>query len=168
MRKKTILKLATAILVTVLIWIVWFASTLDSEGDHLMLDSVANERVYPYILDNDRNIKYPAFHNLSYTELLKFDSKNLFVNKSVHLPENLKMLEIPTLNEGIKINNGSLNNDSLENIVQGLTFYNKTFYLNNKPFRIFSGSVHYFRIVPEYWKDRLLKLKACGLNTVET
>src|SRR5690625_17290 len=28
--------------------------------------------------------------------------------------------------------------------------------------------MHYFRIVPEYWEDRLLKLKACGFNCVET
>ena len=28
--------------------------------------------------------------------------------------------------------------------------------------------MHYFRIPPEYWRDRLLKLKAAGLNTVET
>jgi len=28
--------------------------------------------------------------------------------------------------------------------------------------------MHYFRIVPAYWRDRLLKLKACGFNTVET
>ncbi len=33
---------------------------------------------------------------------------------------------------------------------------------------ILSGSLHYFRVVSEYWEDRLLKLKACGLNTVET
>lgn len=31
-----------------------------------------------------------------------------------------------------------------------------------------SGAIHYFRVVPEYWEDRLLKLKACGFNTVET
>lgn len=42
------------------------------------------------------------------------------------------------------------------------------FILDGKPFRILSGAIHYFRVVPEYWKDRLLKLKACGLNTVET
>ncbi len=42
------------------------------------------------------------------------------------------------------------------------------FYLDNEPFRILSGSIHYFRVVPEYWRDRLEKLKACGLNTVET
>lgn len=42
------------------------------------------------------------------------------------------------------------------------------FFYNRKPVRILSGAIHYFRVVPEYWKDRLLKLKACGLNTVET
>ena len=42
------------------------------------------------------------------------------------------------------------------------------FYLNGEPFKIISGAVHYFRIVPEYWRDRLEKLKAMGANTVET
>ena len=42
------------------------------------------------------------------------------------------------------------------------------FYLDGKPFKIISGAVHYFRIVPEYWRDRLEKLKAMGANTVET
>ncbi|WP_416148795.1 glycoside hydrolase family 35 protein [Salipaludibacillus sp. HK11] len=45
---------------------------------------------------------------------------------------------------------------------------NAEFHLNNKPTQILSGAIHYFRIVPEYWKDRLQKLKALGLNTVET
>ncbi|MBR0459511.1 MAG: beta-galactosidase [Victivallales bacterium] len=31
-----------------------------------------------------------------------------------------------------------------------------------------SGSIHYFRVHPALWEDRLLKLKQCGLNTVET
>ena len=39
---------------------------------------------------------------------------------------------------------------------------------NGKPYRVLSGAIHYFRVVPEYWQDRLLKLKACGFNTVET
>ena len=43
-----------------------------------------------------------------------------------------------------------------------------TFYLNGEPFQIISGSIHYFRIVPEYWRDRLEKLKSLGMNTVET
>ena len=42
------------------------------------------------------------------------------------------------------------------------------FYLNGKPVKIISGAIHYFRIVPEYWRDRLEKLKAMGCNTVET
>ncbi|WP_026524076.1 glycoside hydrolase family 35 protein [Butyrivibrio sp. MB2005] len=42
------------------------------------------------------------------------------------------------------------------------------FYLDGEPFKIISGSFHYFRTVPEYWRDRLLKLKAMGGNTVET
>ncbi|GFH42726.1 glycosyl hydrolase [Lactococcus hodotermopsidis] len=42
------------------------------------------------------------------------------------------------------------------------------FYLNNKPFKIISGSIHYFRVVPEYWRDRLEKLRNMGCNTVET
>ena len=42
------------------------------------------------------------------------------------------------------------------------------FYLNGEPFKVISGSIHYFRIVPEYWRDRLEKLKAMGCNTVET
>ncbi|MFY9176056.1 MAG: beta-galactosidase family protein [Caldicoprobacterales bacterium] len=42
------------------------------------------------------------------------------------------------------------------------------FLYDGKPVRILSGAIHYFRVVPEYWRDRLLKLKACGFNTVET
>ena len=42
------------------------------------------------------------------------------------------------------------------------------FYLDGKPFQIISGAIHYFRVVPEYWRDRLLKLRAMGCNTVET
>lgn len=43
-----------------------------------------------------------------------------------------------------------------------------TFYLDGKPVKIISGAIHYFRTVPEYWRDRLEKLKAMGCNTVET
>ena len=42
------------------------------------------------------------------------------------------------------------------------------FYLNGEPFRIIAGAIHYFRVPSEYWRDRLIKLKACGFNTVET
>ena len=42
------------------------------------------------------------------------------------------------------------------------------FLLNGKPFKIYSGAMHYFRTLPEYWEDRLSKLKKAGFNTVET
>ena len=42
------------------------------------------------------------------------------------------------------------------------------FMLDDKPMRIISGAIHYFRVPREYWEYRLLKLKACGFNTVET
>ncbi len=41
-------------------------------------------------------------------------------------------------------------------------------YINGKSEKIMSGAMHYFRIVPEYWHDRLLKLKEQGCNCVET
>lgn len=49
-----------------------------------------------------------------------------------------------------------------------LKFRNRQFYLNHRPIQILSGAMHYFRVPKFYWKDRLLKIKACGLNTVET
>ena len=42
------------------------------------------------------------------------------------------------------------------------------FLLDGKPFRIMAGELHFQRIPREYWKDRLLKAKAMGLNTVCT
>ena len=44
----------------------------------------------------------------------------------------------------------------------------KDFLLDGKPFRIMAGEIHYQRIPRDYWADRLLKLKAAGLNTVGT
>jgi len=49
-----------------------------------------------------------------------------------------------------------------------LTFSNRQFLLEGKPLRMFSAAIHYFRVVPEYWHDRLVKAKACGMNTIET
>ncbi len=42
------------------------------------------------------------------------------------------------------------------------------FYVNGEPVQLISGGIHYFRVVPEYWRDRLEKLKNMGCNTVET
>ncbi len=49
-----------------------------------------------------------------------------------------------------------------------LTYNDKTFLMDGKPYTILSGAMHYFRIPREYWRDRLTKLKECGFNTVET
>lgn len=49
-----------------------------------------------------------------------------------------------------------------------ITFDNECFYLGGKPYTVISGAMHYFRIPHQYWYDRLLKLKECGFNTVET
>jgi beta-galactosidase len=42
------------------------------------------------------------------------------------------------------------------------------FVLDGKPFQIISGEMHYARIPREYWRDRLQKARAMGLNTVST
>ncbi len=56
------------------------------------------------------------------------------------------------------------------NFSPGQTFIvgDSLFLLNGKPFQIISGEMHYARIPPEYWRDRLLKARAMGLNTVAT
>uniref|UniRef100_A0A3B3ZG91 Uncharacterized protein n=1 Tax=Periophthalmus magnuspinnatus TaxID=409849 RepID=A0A3B3ZG91_9GOBI len=50
----------------------------------------------------------------------------------------------------------------------GLNANTSQFTLEGEPFRIIGGAVHYFRIPRAYWRDRLLKMKACGINTVTT
>ncbi|WP_239004811.1 glycoside hydrolase family 35 protein [Paenibacillus tepidiphilus] len=49
-----------------------------------------------------------------------------------------------------------------------LAWKDQKYWLDGGELRILAGALHYFRVVPEYWEDRLLKLKACGFNTVET
>lgn len=50
----------------------------------------------------------------------------------------------------------------------GLKANGQYFMLEDSTFWIFGGSMHYFRVPKEYWRDRLLKMKACGLNTLTT
>lgn len=42
------------------------------------------------------------------------------------------------------------------------------FFIDGKAFRLFSGAMHYFRVLPEYWDDRFRKMRAAGFNSVET
>lgn len=55
-----------------------------------------------------------------------------------------------------------------EAFMKKLRVENKKFYLGDEEFQLRGGSMHYVRTHPDAWRDRLLKLKACGLNTVET
>ena len=42
------------------------------------------------------------------------------------------------------------------------------FSLDGKPFRVLAGEMHYARVPRAYWRDRLRKAKAMGLNTITT
>src|ERR1017187_9447458 len=42
------------------------------------------------------------------------------------------------------------------------------FALDGKPLQIISGELHYERIPRQYWRDRLKKARAMGLNTIST
>ena len=51
-------------------------------------------------------------------------------------------------------------------IKSGLKADSVNFTLNGKHITIFSGSLHYFRLPKDYWRDRLTKFRAAGLNAV--
>ncbi|GAA1778532.1 beta-galactosidase [Pseudarthrobacter sulfonivorans] len=48
------------------------------------------------------------------------------------------------------------------------TIGDQDFLLNDEPFRILSGAIHYFRVQPDLWADRIHKARLMGLNTIET
>lgn len=50
----------------------------------------------------------------------------------------------------------------------GLNADKPYFTLNDRNISIYSGALHYFRVPKPYWRDRLRKLRAAGLNAVET
>ncbi|KAJ8920374.1 hypothetical protein NQ315_005239 [Exocentrus adspersus] len=53
-------------------------------------------------------------------------------------------------------------------ISSGLSADQPYFTLNGKNFSIYSGAMHYFRVPRAYWRDRMKKMRAAGLNTLET
>ncbi|KAF5283074.1 hypothetical protein FQR65_LT14091 [Abscondita terminalis] len=53
-------------------------------------------------------------------------------------------------------------------IHSGLSASQNYFTLNGKNITLYSGAMHYFRVPKPYWRDRLRKMRAAGLNTVET
>lgn len=48
------------------------------------------------------------------------------------------------------------------------TIGDEHFELDGRPFQIISGAMHYFRVHPDLWEDRLIKARQLGLNTIET
>ncbi|XP_053200890.1 beta-galactosidase-like [Panonychus citri] len=45
---------------------------------------------------------------------------------------------------------------------------NNCFLKDGEPFRYVAGCLHYFRVPHQYWSDRLTKMRAAGLNAVQT
>lgn len=45
---------------------------------------------------------------------------------------------------------------------------NNVFLRDGEPFRYIAGSFHYFRVPKFYWQDRMSKMRAAGLNAVQT
>ncbi|CAG9772546.1 unnamed protein product [Ceutorhynchus assimilis] len=53
-------------------------------------------------------------------------------------------------------------------IQSGLNADQNYFTLNGKNITLYSGAMHYFRTPKKLWRDRLRKMRAAGLNAVET
>jgi beta-galactosidase len=49
-----------------------------------------------------------------------------------------------------------------------LTWHGRRLYRHGVPHRILSGGLHYFRVHPGLWRDRIRRLADLGLNTVDT
>ena len=52
--------------------------------------------------------------------------------------------------------------------VSTFTIGETDFLLDGHPHRILSGALHYFRVHPDDWADRIRKARLLGLNTIET
>jgi len=52
--------------------------------------------------------------------------------------------------------------------VATLTYSDSTLLRDGRPHRMLAGAVHYFRVHPDQWEDRLRRLAAMGANTVDT
>lgn len=63
---------------------------------------------------------------------------------------------------------GGQSEDNAEEHPKGLRTLRNDLVLNGRPIRIVSGAIHYFRVHPHYWSDRLAKLRAAGCICVET
>ena len=57
---------------------------------------------------------------------------------------------------------------SFDNTACRLGWEGRQLTLDEKPVRLLSGAIHYFRTLHQDWRDRLVKLKSLGCNVVET
>uniref|UniRef100_A0A8C8YYE5 Beta-galactosidase n=1 Tax=Prolemur simus TaxID=1328070 RepID=A0A8C8YYE5_PROSS len=67
-----------------------------------------------------------------------------------------------------RINQTHLTPSQLKIRQVGLKVKGSNFTLEGFPFQIIAGTMHYFRMPRSYWRVNLLKLKACGFNTLTT
>lgn len=52
--------------------------------------------------------------------------------------------------------------------VPTLSYADRQLFKNGEPHRIIAGAVHYFRVHPDQWQDRIDRLVALGVNTLDT
>uniref|UniRef100_A0A0N5AB25 Beta-galactosidase n=1 Tax=Syphacia muris TaxID=451379 RepID=A0A0N5AB25_9BILA len=52
-------------------------------------------------------------------------------------------------------------------VAPAFEYRNRSFFLDGKPFRFIGGSIHYFRIHPMLWEDRLMRVRSMGINTIQ-
>lgn len=48
-----------------------------------------------------------------------------------------------------------------------IDFENNTFMKDGLPFQYISGSFHYFRSLPETWREKLRLMRIAGINAVD-
>ncbi len=48
-----------------------------------------------------------------------------------------------------------------------IDYEKNSFMMDGRPFRYISGSIHYYRVVKDLWRDRLTKIKAAGFDTIQ-
>nr|XP_053646960.1 beta-galactosidase-like [Cherax quadricarinatus] len=49
-----------------------------------------------------------------------------------------------------------------------IDYENDQFLKDGEPFQYISGSIHYFRVIPSNWRDRLKKMRMAGFNALQT
>lgn len=49
-----------------------------------------------------------------------------------------------------------------------IDFDTDQFMKDGQPFHYISGSIHYFRVHPTDWRDRLRKMRMAGFNALQT